>query len=124
MSSKRVEANQRRLELIKRRAAEKAAAAAAPVSVVVAEAVTKPVGKTVLDASGAPKWTGRYGSIYCKPLNKRMLLVRWEDETTGKVWCKPETRLKFVPGDAIWAVPDGLHWRLVGRYHHTGRRIA
>jgi hypothetical protein len=128
MSSKRVLANERRLALIEARRAEKVIDAAAADFTVALERVIAgefdPPPRVPLDKVGAPIWSGRKANIYCKPANKRMLLVRWGDGTTGKVMCKPEKRSRFRPGDDIWAVEQGKDWVLVGHYNGSGRRVG
>lgn len=128
MSSKRVLANERRLALIEARKAEKVIEQAARDFTVALERVKAgeldPPTKIPLDKVGAPIWSGRKANIYCKPENKRMLLVRWVEGGTGKVMVKPAYRSRFRPGDFIWAEERGKEWVLVGHYNGSGRRVG
>lgn len=121
-AAKRAAANARRQEMAVRKAAERAAAAALVIHWPLdAEKVTHPVK---LDKIGAPIWSGTRCRIYAKPANKRMLLVDFQEFGHAKVWCKPELRSKFRPGDEIYAIRDGADWRLVGYYSNAGRRVG
>lgn len=62
-------------------------------------------------------------TIYAKPLNPRLLLVQFSDDSRGKVVIRPAERAMFGPGKRIWvkAVEKGVYV-LAGRYNRFGAR--
>jgi hypothetical protein len=61
--------------------------------------------------------------IYAKPLNPRLLLVQFSDNSRGKVVIRPVERAMFGPGKRIWvkAIERGIYV-LAGRYNRFGAR--
>lgn len=74
------------------------------------------------------KWLdgSRRAAVYARPVNPRMLLVVFEDETHGQLIVSPMDKARFSIGSEVWATPDGLKGRhaLAGRYNRFGRRVS
>lgn len=63
-------------------------------------------------------------TIYCRPLNPRLLLIRTESGENGRVAVQPAMQLKFGSGRVIW-VKAGRKpgfYELAGKYSMWGSR--
>lgn len=64
-------------------------------------------------------------TVYCRPLNDRLLLVRLDSGDNGRVVLNPKMRLRFGSGVRIWVrvtAKPGVY-ELAGRYNQWGKRV-
>lgn len=63
--------------------------------------------------------------IYARPLNPRMLLIKFDDGDHGKLIVSPRERAAFNVGQRVWVRPvERGVYGLAGRYNIRGRRVA
>jgi hypothetical protein len=63
--------------------------------------------------------------IYARPLNQRMLLIKFDDKSHGKLIVSPRERAAFNVGQRVWVRPvERGVYGLAGRYNIRGRRVA
>ena len=113
----------------------------APVAPPVPAAVLSEEVPFISDKSSAPdlivpsdvvpvesKWreSGEYEVvIYARPLNPRMLLIKFDDKSHGKLVVSPRERAAFNVGQRVWVRPvERGVYGLAGRYNIRGRRVA
>jgi len=63
--------------------------------------------------------------IYARPLNPRMLLIKFDAQSHGKLVVSPRERAAFNVGQRVWVRPvERGVYGLAGRYNIRGRRVA
>lgn len=90
-----------------------------------------PAPELIVPSEAVPvesKWreSGEYEVvIYARPLNQRMLLIKFDDQSHGKLIVSPRERAVFNVGQRVWVRPvERGVYGLAGRYNIRGRRVA